>query len=124
MAISIELHFIKNLTLDIDIMASQKLQNLEVSEYSPQKVVVNLPNTRVGTGSLVSIGGRLQFENADHKFEATGQVTACDTHPSGKSHRVEIHIRQIDNALWEKFIAAGKAEQNRVDDLFKSMRGE
>lgn len=120
----IELHSIRNLTLDIDILAAQKLDRLEVSEYSSQTVVVNLSHMRVGTGSLLSLDGRLHFADKDWKFEATGQVISCETHASGKTHRLEIHIRQIDSVLWNQFLEAGKAEQLRVDTLFRSMKGD
>ncbi len=123
MALTIELLSIKNLTLDIDILASQKIERLEVVEYSAQDIVVNLQHMRIGTGSLLSLDGRLHFKNKDWKFAATGQVTSCQTHESGKTHRVEIHFRQIDNELWNQFLEAGKAEQLRVDTLFRSMKG-
>ena len=123
MALTIELFSIKNLTLDIDILASQKLDKLEVSEYSSQDIVVNLPQMRIGVGSLLSMDGRLFFNNREWKFAATGQVTTCVTHESGKTHRIEIHFRQIDNDLWDQFLTAGKVEQQRVDTLFRSMKG-
>lgn len=124
MALTIEILSIRNLTLDIDILASQKLDRLEVAEYNTQSVVVNLPHMRVGAGSLVSMGGRLHFGDKDWKFAATGQVVSCETNSSGKTHRVEIHFRQIDNDLWNQFLDAGKAEQQRVDTLFRSMKGD
>lgn len=124
MAFTIELNQIKNVTLDLDILADQKLDGLEVTEYNKQTVVVNLPQAQINEGSLISLDGKLRFHNKDWNFSATGQVSSCEVSPSGKIARLEIQLRQIDNELWDQFVRAGKKEQDRVDHLFYSIKGE
>lgn len=123
MAFSIELTEIKNLTLDIDILASQEVSKLDVAEYSEQSIAINLSNTPVGAGSLLSLSGKINFKDQELNFFATGQVTTCETYSLGKFNRLEIQFRQIDNDIWDQFLKAGKEEQQRIDLLFDSIKG-
>jgi len=122
-AFSIELTEIKNLTSDIDILASQEASKLDVAEYGEKSIAIHLSNMRVSTYSLLSISGKICFKNQEFNFSATGQVAACETHPSGKLTRLEVQLRQIDNEIWDQFLQAGKEEQARIDHLFYSIKG-
>lgn len=118
MSVRLEILKIKNLTAEVDILGSRG--PVEVTECGLHSVVFVLGEP-VRQEVLVSLELRLSFGGKLHLLSVTGKVSACEG--SGESYRMTVQLRQHDQAVWGPLMEALHGHQDRVDRLFKSMKG-
>jgi hypothetical protein len=121
--IAIELQRFRNLTADMDILVIKQGEIHEAVEFTDKMLVFQVPVHKLPTGSLVSLDCVLKMPGAV-EFPITGKVSFCEGPGADKLMRVGIELRQYKKDLWVQFLQKATADQNRVDHLLKSMKGE
>lgn len=116
-----QLEEIKNLTTNLDLLSSEPGQALEVIEYGDQSLVFQ-SKVQAMTGHLVSLRGKMQMRDKTYKFSATGRIENISS-SSGNVQRFEVHLNQFDKSQWDNFISAMREKQDRVEAIFKMIKG-
>ena len=123
MAANLVLFSIKNLTSGTQIHNSTGSQGgLEMVEWK-EHVLVFQSQAKALPGQLVALAGKITVGKQSWPFEATGKVTSVAPHLNNLN-RFEISLQQFDRAVWRRYLDAISSGQDRVDQIFRGIRGE
>lgn len=119
---NVELSLVRNLTSKTDIFAPNTAQkHLDVTNFDQTSLVFHSA-TPCAVGHQVSLTGQVMMNKKTFKFEATGKIAAVDSDEN--TNRIEVHLHQFDKQLWKNLLLQIRDDRNRVDKIFKSMKGE
>tara|TARA_B110001454_G_scaffold219202_1_gene252074 strand:- start:173542 stop:173925 length:384 start_codon:yes stop_codon:yes gene_type:complete len=108
---------LKNITSEIHMV--DRDTPVEVVRCDRSSITLAFENISALVGHLVSIKGIFKFgDDTTEAFAVVGRITQIN------AQYVEIKMNQYDIETWGKFIKQINQKQQRVDKLFKSIKGE
>lgn len=124
MALSVEIRHIRSIVSGLEVGGAMPQ---EASEYGEKSLVANLAK-RIPEGSLVSLQLHIGLPSGDSACEVTAKVVSCEE-TAGENggealFRVHFHLNQYNQSFWLSFLKAANEDQQRVEKLFRAMKGE
>jgi hypothetical protein len=123
MAHTIEIKNIKTIGSSVDLNLSKEEPPIEVTEFSQQSLVCQLPKSSLLAGNLVTLTSVIHLAQEKIPFDITGVVLAVEEIPQTNLKRIKIQLRQYNKKLWQQFLDSSLAGQSRVDTLLAAMKG-
>lgn len=123
MSSTVQISQIKNLSNNSIVLSFKNGQFVEISNYSAKTIVLDLKDVQLTPGELVLIVGEVIINTETLHFEAVAKVLTNIPLVEGYV-RIEFLLNQIQKDLWKRFLDSKDLAQNRVDNLFKKIKGE
>lgn len=114
---------IDSMTNNLPLYAKKQDQPLLAIDYDLHQFSFEAPQKTCVQGQLLSLHGALYIKGIEENFFATGTVTQV-TPLDASSAKYTVALYRHNTFLWAKFRQTLEAEQEVVDQLFRSMRDE
>ena len=112
-----------SLTNDLPLLQKDFRDPLMALECDRRHVSFEAPRAVLQLGQLVSIDGSLILANKPQEFSLTGKVIRVQE--AGEAiFKYVIEMHSYDKDVWTEFLAAHQRNQDRVDQLFATLRDE
>jgi hypothetical protein len=97
-------------------------KHAEVIAISEDQLLVGISKA-IGVGQLITIELELPVSGLKVNVAATGKLIGALKHPDG-NYEVTIELHSIEERPWHQYLSEAKAEQSRINQLLKVMKGD
>jgi len=114
---------IKNLSNNLTLVSSKNPHCVEVVECHPNSIVLQTLGVVSAKGQLLSIMGIIDFQPKALEFTVAGEITEYQAGPE-KSAVIHFRYHQFNKVIWGKYIGLLAERQNRINQIFKAVKGD
>lgn len=121
---------LSNLTSGMTILQATETLRFEALEFENNRILIECQRNSCNVGQLVKVDGFLCTPGQRTEFSAVGRIESAKPLATGVETEgsvtlgVVIQFLQYNKEMWELFIQRLEIRQQKVDDLFHSMRDE